>query len=324
MPDFNDIHVHLTNYVQEGPDPRAFLRLMDGRVGRAALFGIPLQQQWVARLSAERPRYYLDSAAPLYYYSFTDAYIAMLYRALSPAEQARFDPMITGFNPSDMYATDHIKRVLETFPGVFSGIGEFTIHKEFVTSKVAGEIASLGDPALDRIFDFCGEVGLVALMHCDMDTPFAPEREAPANLAKITALFRRHPQTATIWAHGGLGRVVRPIENYLEIIEAIVTDPGLAHVHFDISWNEVAKYLERTPDSVERAAAVVERHPDRFLFGSDEVSPTDPKKYFAVYDMYRPLFSTLSPEASAALRLHNYERLFDRARTRVRAWEGKH
>jgi hypothetical protein len=31
--------------------------------------------------------------------------------------------------------------VLKTFPGVFEGIGEFTIHKEFV-SKVAGETAS--------------------------------------------------------------------------------------------------------------------------------------------------------------------------------------
>ena len=52
------------------------------------------------------------SDAPLYYYSFTDAYIAMTYMSLSAEEQARFDPMITGFNPADMYAVDHIKRVL--------------------------------------------------------------------------------------------------------------------------------------------------------------------------------------------------------------------
>jgi hypothetical protein len=45
--------------------------------------------------------------------------------------------MITGFNPADMYGVDHIRRVLQTFPGVFSGIGEFTIHKEFVSSKIA-------------------------------------------------------------------------------------------------------------------------------------------------------------------------------------------
>ena len=55
--------------------------------------------------------------------------------ALSKAEQARFDPMITGFNPADMYGVDHIRRVLKTFPGVFTGIGEFSIHKEFVSCE---------------------------------------------------------------------------------------------------------------------------------------------------------------------------------------------
>ena len=125
-----------------------------------ALFGIPLQQEWSYQNSGDlAPTYYLQTDAPLYYYSFTDAYIAMAYRSLSKEEQARFDPMITGFNPADMYAADHIRRVLETFPGVFSGIGEFSIHKEFVSAKVAGETASLLNPALDRILTLPRRLG---------------------------------------------------------------------------------------------------------------------------------------------------------------------
>src|SRR5215510_12789875 len=132
---FNDTHFHLTNYVQEGTDIRKFLKIMGDKAGRVALFGIPLQQQWSYRSDGDRaPTYYLHTDAPLYYYSFTDAFIAMAYKSLSKEEQSRFDPMITGFNPSDMYAADHIRRVLQTFPGVFSGIGEFSIHKEFVSS----------------------------------------------------------------------------------------------------------------------------------------------------------------------------------------------
>jgi hypothetical protein len=147
--EFNDSHFHLTNYVQEGTDIHRFLELMGNNVGRVALFGIPLQQQWSYRVDANNaPTYYLNSDAPLYYYSFTDARIAMAYKSLSKEQQARLDPMITGFNPTDMYAADHIRRVLQTFPGVFTGIGEFTIHKEFVSAKVAGEVASLQDPAL--------------------------------------------------------------------------------------------------------------------------------------------------------------------------------
>src|SRR5258705_1642665 len=136
--EFNDSHFHLTNFVQEGITPRQFLAIMGTRVGRSTMFGLPLQQQWSYRISGnDAPTYYLDSDAHLYYYSFTDAAIAMAYKSLTPAEQARFDPMITGFNPTDMYAADHIRRVLQTFPGVFSGIGEFPIHKEFWASRIA-------------------------------------------------------------------------------------------------------------------------------------------------------------------------------------------
>src|SRR5215813_1073582 len=113
----NDSHFHLTNYIQEGTDIHKFLQIMGTKVGRVALFGIPLQQQWSYRNSGDRaPTYYLETDSPLYYYSFTDAWIAMAYKSLSKAEQVRFDPMITGFNPTDMYAADHIRRVLKTFP----------------------------------------------------------------------------------------------------------------------------------------------------------------------------------------------------------------
>jgi hypothetical protein len=167
----NDSHFHLTNYIQEGTDIRQFLDVMGTRVGRVALFGIPLQQQWSYRVSGEAaPRYYLDSDAHLYYYSFTDAFIAMAYRSLSPEQQARFDPMITGFNPTDMYAGDHIRRVLQTFPGVFSGIGEFTIHKEFVSSKIAGDVASLEiRPTASSIL----LAGRSVILHNDIHMPFA-------------------------------------------------------------------------------------------------------------------------------------------------------
>jgi hypothetical protein len=146
----NDVHFHLTNYIQEGTDIRKFLDIMGARVGRVALFGIPLQQQWSHRVSGDAaPGYYLDSDTDLYYYSFTDAFIAMAYKSLTKEQQARCDPMITGFNPADMYAADHIRRVLQTFPGVFSGIGEFTIHKEFVSRKLPATLpASTTRPSI--------------------------------------------------------------------------------------------------------------------------------------------------------------------------------
>jgi hypothetical protein len=320
--ELHDSHFHLTNYVQEGTDIREFLKIMGTRVGRVALFGIPLQQTWSWGNTGDfAPTYYLQTDAPLYYYSFTDAFIAMAYRSLTPAEQARFDPMITGFNPADMYAADHIKRVLQTFPGVFTGIGEFTIHKEFVSAKIAGETASLTNPALDRILDFAGEVGLVVILHNDVDMPFPKPGQDPYQAAQLGALLRRHPRTSIIWAHCGLGRIVRPVKDQLGIVERALNDPALAHVAIDLSWDEVAKYVVATPESTQAIADLVNRHPDRFLFGTDEVAPKEQAKYLKVYDLYAPLFAKLTPEASEKLRKGNYERLFDQARQKVRAWE---
>ena len=322
---FNDSHFHLTNYIQEGDDIHDFLKIMGDKVGRVALFGIPLQQQWSYRVDGDRaPTYYLNSDAPLYYYSFTDAWIATAYKSLSKEDQARFDPMITGFNPTDMYAADHIRRVLKAFPGVFTGIGEFSIHKEFVSAKISGEVASLQDQALDRLIDFATEVGLVVLIHNDVDVPFAKPGATPAYAAQMKALFKRHPNTTFIWAHIGVGRIIRPVKEQAAIVLDIINDPQLNHVNFDISWDEVAKYVVATPESTRNAADVVNRYPDRFLFGTDEVAPPNQEKYLKVYNQYEPFWKSLTPEASEKVRKKNYERIFDEARIKVRAWEKTH
>jgi len=333
--EFDDSHFHLTNYIQEGITAKQFLQIMGTRVGRSTLFGIPLQQQWSHSNSGDfAPTYYLHTDAPLYYYSFTDAWIASQYQSLSKPEQARFDPMITGFNPADMYGVDHIRRVLKVFPGVFTGIGEFSIHKEFVSSKIAGETASLTNPALDRILDFAAEAGLVVILHSDIDMPFAKTDAEPVYLTQMKALLKRHPNASIIWAHMGLGRVVHPVQVSAEaaerhpgqvgIVESMVSDPALGHVAFDISWDEVAKYAVASPAAIERVAAMLNKDPDRFLFGTDTVAPQGPGPYFAVFDMWAPVFRLLTPEASLKVRKGNYERIFDEGRRRVRAWEKAH
>jgi len=283
---------------------------------------LPLQQMWQYGNTGDfAPYYYLQTDAPLYYYSFTDAHIAMAYRSLTPEQQQRLDPMITGFNPADMYAADHIRRVLLTFPGVFSGIGEFSIHKEFVSSKIAGGPAMLGDPALDRILDFARETGLLVILHNDIDMPFPKEGQEPYVLKQMKELLLRHPDTPIIWAHIGLGRIVRPLEGQADIIDRALANPDLRHLYIDISWDETAKYITSSPEAVQRMAALINKYPDRFLFGSDVVAPTSIDAPMAVYKAYEPLWQQLTPEARQAVLFGNYERLFDAARVKVRAWE---
>lgn len=328
---FNDSHFHLTNYIQEGTSIHEFLRIMGNKAGRIALFGIPLQQQWSYRIDGDRaPAYYLNTDAPLYYYSFTDAWIAMSYKSLSKEDQARFDPMITGFNPADVYGADHIRRVLKTFPGVFSGIGEFTIHKEFVSGKIT-PVASLTDPALDRILDFAREAGLVVIIHNDMDQVFAKgsdtgpqpgiEATQPKYLDQMKSLFQRHPRTTIIWAHTGMGRIVRPIKNHAATLAKILADPQFHDVYFDVSWDEVAKYIIASPESLAITADLLNQYPDRFLFGTDAVAPKNQHEYVKLYYTYEPLWSRLTPETRGKVLKQNYVRIFDEARRKVREWE---
>jgi hypothetical protein len=79
-----------------------------------------------------------------------------------------------------------------------------------------------------------------------------------------------------------------------------------------------------TPESTQRAADLINRYPDRFLFGSDVVAPTSIDAQVAVFDAYAPLWALLTPEARTKVRKGNYERLFDAARVNVRAWEKAH
>ena len=166
-----------------------------------------------------------------------------------------------------------------------------------------------------------------------MDMPFAKAGAEPVYLTQMKALLKRHPKTTIIWAHVGLGRIVHPVQasasspaternpNHGVIVEEILADPTLRHVYFDISWDEVAKYLLATPETTRRSANLINRYADRFLFGSDVVAPRDTTQYYAVFKMYGPLWAQLTPEASEKVRKGNYERLFDAGRRRVRAWE---
>ena len=93
----------------------------------------------------------------------------------------------------------------------------------------------------------------------------------------------------------------------------------MKNVNFDISWDEVAKYVVSSPESVRVTAEAIDGYPDRFLFGTDEVAPPNQEKYLRIYNQYESLWRALTPEASDKGRKANYERLFDEGRRKVGA-----
>ena len=56
------------------------------------------------------------------------------------------------------------------------------------------------------------------------------------------------------------------------MMERGLASPKLANFFIDISWTELAKYVVATPETTQAMADLINRYPDRFLFGTDEVA----------------------------------------------------
>ena len=314
-----DVHLHTKNYVQKGKTLKETYEVLSQYgVKKAAVFGIPLQQRWDMKTGVS-PSYYLHDDQALYYYSAVDAFLAMEYLGLSETQKELFDPMITGFNPTDGSATDHIKNMLLNFPGVFTGIGEFSIKKEVVSSKISGDSSNIEDPALDKILKFAHKVGLVVILHCDIDAMLSNNKNRPTYLKALKKLFHKNKKTSIIWAHTGLGRYVKQRKKHVKIISSLLSShPNL---YVDISWDVVAhQFFEKDNSLSSEWKNFFKKYSHKILFGSDIVSPT-PEKYAKIVSLYNRIWSELPEETVKNITYNNYRKLFDRARKKVRLWE---
>jgi hypothetical protein len=57
------------------------------------------------------------------------------------------------------------------------------------------------------------------------------------------------------------------------------------------------------------------------LFGTDNVAPDKQEKQLYVYHLYDRLWKLVGEEVTYKVSFGNYEKLFDDARAKVRAWE---
>jgi hypothetical protein len=85
-----------------------------------------------------------------------------------------------------------------------------------------------------------------------------------------------------------------------------------------MKWRSTRSSRQKVQNAL---ADIINRFPDRFLFGTDVVAPKSVEAMKKVFHLYDPLWNLLTEEASYKVRIGNYERLFDSARLKVRAWE---
>lgn len=277
----------------------------------------------------------IKSDGPLYYNTMVDDQTAEAFRALKDHDKPRFDPMVTGLPLGDMRSSELLLDKVRRNKGVFTGVGEITVYKEWVQEKVGISLqADLQSRAcaLIKLMNTCGVIGMPVVLHCDVDVmPWDRKFNGPAHFENICNFMRSTEckNTTIIWAHaGGLGKYSRIRDGHLDLLEKVLSDPNMNHVFFDLSWDTVARQLTMDKDEkladpakINQLVTLLERFPTRFLFGSDSLSPNSVAIWQGTELAYDAVFKLLKSDTANAIKKGNYERLIVGARPKVRLYE---
>lgn len=340
---YNDEHFHIQDFQADGPPMVDVVKMMERHVCRTTMMGLAVTVAHDPLIDRDfAPVYYTQTdAQSLYYNAIQDVLVAHKFLALPDAERKQVDPLMSAFNLKDAHAGEYIKKMVQLYPGVWSGFGEIHFKKQEFSEKIAGGPPSLYSPSIDAIFDVIGEMGAVAVVHCDHDTPYnlALQSDSAANamifhgkaptpqyLEPFKAFLKKHPNVSMVWAHFmGNGRGVLPYPDHWKNVEAMLADPDFKHVSIDLSWGPViAPYFIDTPEHLKMTADLVRKYPDRFLYGSDQGATSDWNNVQKSYAAWASLWKELGPQLTQQVAKENYTRLFDRSRKNIRAWEQAH
>jgi len=340
---YNDAHFHIQDFKADGPPLPDVLKMMNAHVCRSVLMGLQATVAHDPLIDRDfAPVYYTQTdAQAVYYNAIQDVLVAHKFLALSEADRARVDPLMSAINLKDARAGEYIKKMVRMYPTVWTGFGEIIFKKQEVSEKIAGGPPSLYSPSLDAIFDVIGEMGAVAVVHCDHDTPynlalqsdsaanamiFHGKKPTPQYMEAFQAFLKKHPNVHMVWAHlMGNGRGVLPYPEHWKNLDAMLADPAFAHVSIDLSWGPViAPYFIDTPEHLKMTANLIRKYPDRFLYGSDQGATSDWANVEKSYEVWAPLWKELGPDLTRQVAKENYVQLFDLSRKNMRTWERAH
>ncbi len=155
------------------------------------------------------------------------------------------------------------------------GIGEFHLL----------DLADAGTPEMREMIGQAVARGLFLHVH--------------SGAGQIEALFEIEPRLKIVWAHAGMGAPPEVIGPLLDRYQSLWTE--LAFRAGDVAQGE-----DIEPDW----RALLLRHADRFMIGTDTYTLERWEEYWALIEQQRVWVSQLPPEAARAIAFGNAVRLF--------------
>lgn len=285
----NDAHFHYVNFLQQTDGIHKLIRNMDQNGVEHIMFsGMPLVKKW-DKDEPVAPGYYLDDNGRAYWYSATDFIIARTVMKLPEELRWRFHPFTCGFNCTDKFAINHVKLMMQQYPGLWHGVGEILAHRDDLTNLTYGETAHADHVALDPIYDLAGKEDLPVNLHNNC-TSRAKLKEL-LYVHEVENALRKHPQTRIVWAHAGLSRYLDvDLNQYTQMLGKMLADHP--NMYIDLSWIVFENYVLEDRKSLEvrkNWLDLINSYPDRFMLGSDAVGrlatyPFNIRKYYTLLE----------------------------------------
>jgi predicted TIM-barrel fold metal-dependent hydrolase len=154
------------------------------------------------------------------------------------------------------------------------GIGEFHVFGA----------TDAGTPEVKRIVDLAVARGLWLHAHCDEEA--------------LEALYRHDPRVRVVWAHSGFTVSPPRLAEWLERRPTLI---GELSYRYDVTSDGKLDPAWR---------ALLERHADRFVLGSDTWINERWERYGEIVALYRGWLSQLPSGVASAIAWRNGERLF--------------
>ena len=189
-------------------------------------------------------------------------------------------PFIRVYRDRDDYGTwfnrPEIHRMIveEEKRGIYRGVGEFHVYGA----------RDAGTAVVKAIVDFAVEKKLVLHAHCDEEA--------------LETLFAHNPKARVIWAHTGFSTPPARVEELLRKYPSL--------------WGELS-YRHGVADAREPAPewkALLTRHAERFLLGSDTWINERWQSYPSIMSGYRAVLGELPREAAEKIAWKNGANLF--------------
>lgn len=307
---YSDAHLHYVDFFQNSQGMDALLAALDkAGVEHVALMGMPMVKMWHED-EPRQPRYFLGDDAPMYWYSATDAILAEAIKTLPEARRRQVHPFLSGFNPTDKNASQHIERMLELYPGLWQGIGEVITRHDHLSALMQGEVPRADSEAMMRIYRTAARHDLPVLLHSNITS--LREKDL-IYLPELERALQKNPKTRFIWAHAGTSAAINQWQK--ELPELLATLDRLLHQYdnlwIDLSWSVLEPHILDAKGKPRRAwLELLRRHPDRFMLGSDLVGDFD--NLGKVLDRFTPLLDALPPDTARKLARDNFLKVLPR------------